>query len=737
MNPQQNSIIQTPADSLLNECRDIARARLAEVVAGALAKIDEDLFQLADKSVKRDEQQMYLDAMSRVRQHRTEIQRQFEESFKSIYDKRLDSGKPSATPAAAAPASDFGGIELSLVSDSIIETGIAIDRLAKTVMTSLDNNEMLGIRARFGMLLNRDSLEDADNPLSPEAIFEALKLACNHVPAEDAVKQAMLAAFQPYLSKSISQIYRAVNESLVAHHILPRIRHTVKTTADPMGVSQRMMGMSATQRMKALSQSGRLSQFDGTAPAERSGWLGDSLGNEQAGIASLLAGLAQGQASARAESMRMLADPARFSAGDSVGSESLLEALARLQSEANLGSAAGFLAPGFLRDMDRGLVAQGTPLDQLTIELVTVVFDYLHNDPKIDNAIKGLIARLQIVAVKAAILDRSFFAQRLHPMRRLLDRMAEAGADPTINRIEDGPFMRGIKHVVDDLAVQFKQDVAVFATAFEELEALVAREHAAADSAAAAQAHALAAQEAVAAAEAAVRADLAGRITAGTPDFIRDFLTTLWLGAVVDAHVRGLAGDDSVPARLSLAADLIWSVEPKGRADIPALAGMLPKLVRGLMRGLAAVGGAEAERQAFFNQLMQAHTGAIAAAKAATADVVSQPVPSQSPAAPVLKSVPMFSANDDYECLVLEMSRGALVEFFDGKVKQCYKLTWVSPKRTFYLFTNGGDLRQMNVSTLAGLFRQGVAVRVDGTAAVVDRAIDALSVDPAPVALAA
>ena len=68
MNPQQNSIIQTPADSLLNECRDIARARLAEVVAGALAKIDEDLFQLADKSVKRDEQQMYLDAMSRVRQ---------------------------------------------------------------------------------------------------------------------------------------------------------------------------------------------------------------------------------------------------------------------------------------------------------------------------------------------------------------------------------------------------------------------------------------------------------------------------------------------------------------------------------------------------------------------------------------------------------------------------------------------------------------------------------------------
>ena len=82
--------------TLLEECRDIARSRLAEVIAGALAKIDEDLFQLADKTCKRDEQQVYLDAMTRVRQHRGEIQRQFEESFKTIYDKRLDAGSAAS-----------------------------------------------------------------------------------------------------------------------------------------------------------------------------------------------------------------------------------------------------------------------------------------------------------------------------------------------------------------------------------------------------------------------------------------------------------------------------------------------------------------------------------------------------------------------------------------------------------------------------------------------------------------
>jgi hypothetical protein len=712
-----------PARSLLSECREIARARLAEVIATALAKIDEDLFQLADKSIKRDEQQIYLDAMTRVRKHRTDIQREFEEAFRAIYDRKLESEREKKP---AAPVDPFGSLELSLVSDSIIETGIAIDRLAKTVMSAVDNNELLGIRARLGALLNRDALEDADNPLSPEAIFEALKLACNHIPAEDAVKQALLSAFQPYLSRSITQIYHAVNESLVAHHILPRIRHTVKTSADPMGVSQRMMGMSATQRMQALSQSGRLKQFDGGA--ERTGWLGGGVGNEQTGLVNLLAGLAQGQASARAEALSFLADPAAVSVERSApASTMLLDALARLQTEANLGAGAGFLAPGYLRELDRGLIAQGTPLDQMTIELVSVVFDYLHQNEKLADNVKGLIDRLQIVAVKAALLDRSFFASREHPMRRLLDRMAEAGTDPAVRTGEDADFVRGLRHVVDDLAVKFRDDVAVFEIAQAELDRLIAIEHAAEEAAAQAQTVALAEQEARAAAHAAARADLAARVKPDTPAFVREFLSGIWLGAVAEAQLRQLTGDDSVAARLNLAADLIWSIEPKGRADIPVLAGILPRLVRGLMRGVMAQATPEAERQAFFNQLMKAHTEAIAAAKAATVDVPSQPVPSACGVAPALKPVPLIEAGDAWMHAALALAKGATMAFSDEGAREAFKLTWVSPKRTFFLFSNGSRMRQMSAAALAGLMRAGSAVAADATAPLVDRAIDAMA----------
>ena len=733
MTDQTQQHVQAPAKSVLSECREIAHARLCDVIGKALAKIDEDLFQLADKTLKRAEQQVYLDAMTRVRQHRADILKKFEECFRTIYDQRLDGSKNESQAPQKNGTDAFGGIELSLVSDSIIETGIAIDRLAKTVRSAADNNEVLGIRARLGLLLNRDSLEDADNPLSPEAIFEALKLACNHIPAEDAVKQALLSAFQPYLSSSITQIYHAVNQSLVAHHILPRIRHTVKTTGDPMGVSQRMMGLSATQRMNALSQSGRMAQFDPGATGAYGGWNASPAASGPMSIAAMLSGLSQGDSMARVEGLRMLADPARFGSAenDVAASAGLLETLARIQTDVNLGAAAGVLAPGYLRSLDRALFADGTPLDQLTVELVTVVFDYLAGDARIADAVKGLIARLQIVAVKAALLDRSFFARRQHPMRRLLDRMAEAGSDPAVNLAEDGDFLRGIKHIVDDLAVQFKDNNDSFETALAELDVLVVREHEAAEARASAHVDALAIQEARSAADAAARADIAARLKERTPEFIRDFLSTIWVGAIVDAQVNNSLGEDSVAVRLNLAADLIWSVEPKGRADIPALAGMLPKLVRGLIRGVACQGIADEVRQSFFNQLMKAHTEAIAAAKASVVEVPSQPVPSQAVEPPVLKAVPLIAVSDAFERTAVELVKGTMVDFSDQQAKERYKLTWVSPKKTFYLFTNGITLRQMSAGMLAGLFRQGLAELCDGNGAVIDRALDAMG-KPAP-----
>jgi hypothetical protein len=61
------------------------------------------------------------------------------------------------------------------------------------------------------------------------------------------------------------------------------------------------------------------------------------------------------------------------------------------------------------------------------------------------------LLRLQVVAVKAALIDRSFFARRQHPMRRLLDRITELASDPDADLTPSGPMLRGIEGVIDQV----------------------------------------------------------------------------------------------------------------------------------------------------------------------------------------------------------------------------------------------------------------------------------------------
>jgi hypothetical protein len=94
-----------------------------------------------------------------------------------------------------------------------------------------------------------------------------------------------------------------------------------------------------------------------------------------------------------------------------------------------------------------------------------MVFDYILDDRAIAETVKSELARLQIVAIKAALLDRTFFA-RAHPMRRFLDSVAEA--HPTGWRPTAVKFLTGLRGVVFP-GPQFSDDLTVFTVAQETL----------------------------------------------------------------------------------------------------------------------------------------------------------------------------------------------------------------------------------------------------------------------------
>jgi hypothetical protein len=742
--------------ALIGQCRDLVRTRLNAIVVEALDKLEDDLYKAAEGTHSRQEQQVLLDAMTQMRRHRAELASEFDRRFLEIFERRLSSQRNPGTSASLELKLE----ELRLVDEDDVEQQLVISQLARKTKNTIDPDQMLGIRARFGHLLATELLDDDANPIAPEAVLEALKLACDRVPADHAVKAAMLAAFQPYIARGIGTMYADVNQNLIAHHVLPRIKHTVQRARDTggMGMSQQMAVSQLMQTMgpqhpaaQALfkAMGGMPPGMGGMPPGM--GGMPPGMGGMPHGMGAgamaqsgafelshLLASVLAGPPQGRMQVARMLADPSRYSfegVMDTPVTPALLDSLSRLQGASDIHGGEGLPATDFLAHIDSAVRAQSHPLDQLTIELVTMVFDYITGDKTIPVTVKAEISRLQIVAVKAALLDRTFFARRQHPMRQLLDRIADASHDPEINTGASSPFVAGLRGLVDDIVASFTDDLAVFSAAMERLEKLIADDAQARERELAPTAQSLAQKEKADISHASALAEVRRRVTKRTPTFVRDFLSTWWTRTLVDAYVHDREGDDSWTHRLGVVDALVWSVGPLRKSEIQSLAGMLPKLVRSLLRGMTSVNMPNDERHAFFNQLMETHTAMINESKVRT-DPAAPGEPSVAPAdlgpvseGPAEAPEPEVTAagGNIHVHTVMALERGTVIEFVEGEAAVRAKLSWVSPKQTLFLFTSvEHGARKYARDTLAEALESGRARLVDASAALMDRVLQAV-----------
>jgi hypothetical protein len=754
----------TESKALLSQCRELARSKLSRIITEALDKIENDLFASAEASTSRAEQQVLFEAMAHVKKYRSDIARAFDGYFIEIFERRITSRRPGGGAKGELAAG-----ELSLLDDAALEEDLVVSDLARKTKNRIDPDQLLGIRARFGHLLSQELLEDETNPLSPEAVFEALKLACAKIPGDFAVKRSLLSAFQPYVAAGITTVYADVNQNLISHHVLPRIRHTVKRTADGLNMSQPFAvnpGMGASQAVNlaqlwggagapgmSTSQALSVGQLLGSGAAAGAGAgammggagaMGMSQpiplpGGGQFDLSALLAGVMHGPPAARAQVTRMLADPSRYaleSALATPASPALMSSLSALQASP-LPIDGGFDFMAAIGDQVR---SQSHPLDQLTVELVTMVFDYILDDKSVPDAVKGEIARLQIVAVKAAILDRTFFARRQHPMRQLLDRIAELAADPEISADENSKFIVGLRGVVDYVVHKFTDDLAIFTAALETIESIVQEMRERQQTELTPTTAELTRKEEAEIAHATALAEIKRRVTRRTPAFVRDFLYNWWTKTLVDAYMRNRDGDDSWTHRLGVVDALVWSVAPLKTTEIQQLASMLPTLMRSLLRGMNAIEMPPDARHGFFNQLMQAHTASINAAKSQAKSHAAEEIADAGAAALDADAAGSADADasddagqsdpsiDDYYLhTAMALERGAVVEFVEGDAPVRSKLTWVSPKQTILLFTSSlAGARQLAPQAFADLLREQRARVVEASQALMDRVVGAM-----------
>lgn len=724
---------------LLRTCRASLAEHLDRAVAEVLDAVGESLGAAALRCDSPGLQRVLREAAALALEQRARIAARFRQVFGEVFERRLFA--LDAVVHEASPA------ELSLVPEDVFNDRLAVERLIGRVRTGLEPDEVLGIRARLGELVGRAWFDEGGHPASPEAVFEALQDAIGTLSPRQEVTVALLEAFAPHLAPHLNTIYAMVNAQLRAGDVLPSIRPQVRAA----GTAPRRAAPARSDPDAAPARAGSPAAIgpDAAPTADATpAWAEDPAGFPDPGEAFRLAmtAIAEGRPDGRAHAVRMLTNPTLFGGADRPGApvaRPLLGAIGALQRDH--GEADGHRMPAALVERVR---EQGSPLDRVTVEIVSMVFDYIYADRRLPDTIKQQLLRLQVVAVKAALLDRSFFARRAHPMRRLIDRVSDVGADPDADLGPSSTLVLGLGATIDRVLSDFDTELAVFDEALSRIERLAGDEAARRAARVEQAARRAAREEALAVAHEEARAAMRRRVGADAPPFVREFLDRWWTLVLARLRIEqpGEAGAQAWDAALRIADLLVWSVAPKHIDQIARLARLLPALIRGLNQGLLRVELSVAERDAFFDELLLAHTREIDVAKRRAQALVAPqggvPVAvrpahdGDAAAVPLAAGVaradpPAATATD---ALLCGLRRGQRVALSGDDGQRLLKLAWISPMRKLFILSRHPDETvTFGAAELAFLLQRGRAAVVpeDST---VERAIGSLSAGEAPPA---
>ena len=800
-------IVKPESVSLINDCRDIALKRIVDVLSKTFDTIEDELFELAEKSVDRNAQNIYLDARAQAREKRGAIAIAFKKQFLNFFEKKMNGNDDSKKSSAGS----FSGLELSLVEDDDLEEKLAVEAIAKRLNNNCDE-ELRAVSQRMGFLMSEPELQDEANPISPDTIVKALQVACQQMTSGYKAKLTVMRMVEAGMAKEMIGVYRDINTHLISRHVLPQIRPTYyKPQASGSRTTPAATSSAAAPAATAAASTSPQAAHDLFATLQQ--LIAGGIASNAANLSGNSAPLAPFGRAPQANG-GTVGNTGGLPDLGSITSTGLVSALTDIQRQLIAGRAetAQFAAmmnlhnfvPGetptaslnFLRDIKQQAVATGSnQVDAMTIDIIAMLFDYVFEDKAIPDSVKALLAKLQIPVLKVAIIDKSFFSLKTHPARRLLDVLAEASICFAGQASKEDPLYQQIESVVNRIHDEFTTDITIFATMLDEFETfLVARDTASA-SRAEQSARALHESEKREMARMIAIDEIDRRANSTDTDLpiaVSAMLRGPWARVLERVYIRDGGRTEHFVEYLEAADNLIWSVTPKlDQGERKRLVLMLPTLLKRLQEGMEIAAVENQERDRFFAALVDCHAAAVKAglrgesvtpliqgslATVETAPLFEKLINEEKVREAALKNInrsgiariqftdtgveieeimargtgaansniessgtsfnqemadetePDDAASFDLNQPIPVLKRGAWVEFTQASgSKTRAKLTWVSPLKGVYLFTNPGASEALSITpeVLESQFRRGQA-RLIEESSLIDRAVNSL-----------
>lgn len=246
--------------------------------------------------------------------------------------------------------------------------------------------------------------------------------------------------------------------------------------------------------------------------------------------------------------------------------------------------------------------------------LLSRLFALIQADTLLPSALRAVLARLQVAAMRVAIQDGTMLDSVDHPVWRLMNHIASAGVSyPAPGDKRLAALLAFCDALAEEISRAQVGDALPFRRAVARIDAFLAEQM---------QWQLRAAEDGVAALQRAERREvleqlLSQRLTEQMATLrssapIRRFVTGSWAKVLAEAMVRFGDGTEPTPSYLKTVDDLLWSLQtPDHPQSRQRLVGLLPGLLQRLRSGMALIALPEAEQQAVLDELMAVHAEAL------------------------------------------------------------------------------------------------------------------------------
>lgn len=687
-------------------------------------KIGDALFKLSEQTIHPDEAAQGFQAYQLLSRNTTTFYRIVAGQINASLSKEVSTIHLKKKSKLESDKQDF-----SLVSFEDMENRVLIRNLSQILEVN-HADLLMGLNIRIGNVLQRTPINVAQNPFRPEVFIQALYQAWTEFNDVSASHQLLLRLLQPNLFLRLAPILSGLNDAMIERGILPDLSDVYHGNHRGPARSSRLTGARGDDTMDSdpYLHNKLRSLFFGSANSE-SGGREQTAANWSGAVAASQASATEPGLGSQQMLNKVLVDREFFNYLSHLQQEVR-------KSEVNHQLMAAVNTSALRHLAQQAPVEQLSQVDQSTIELLARIFDFVFNDPGIPEEIKKLIGQLQIPTLKVALMDKDFFFKESHPARVLIDTLARSGAQLNEEDHHEDPLYQMIEGIVDKVQDEFDEQIDLFTNVVADLEAFLQEEEEKANAAISDSVAKALKQEKLRLAKEFAEHDVAIRVETGeVAGFLESFLQEQWVRILTIAHNVKEEKPHALENALKTMDDLIWSLKPKNSAEErKELVSKLPSMLSLLNAWLNAIKWEEPERIVFFSKLAERHAAiaraplefsprrqleiAVNIAQRASERRLDRHVQTRTD-----------QTDDEWQQQANELERGIWLHFVQADESMVrYKLAWVSPKRTRFIFTNRHGQEALSISgeELVTKLRDGLVTPIFAES-VVDRAlVDAL-----------